>query len=287
VSSSNTLPSEWKRAVQGWLSYLRYHGASEYTLKTGHSQIRSIARLSRSRHPRDLDVQTLVKLCGQRGLSADHRHGERAALISFYNWCTDNGVTAFNPAALLPTAKAGKPKPRPAPDDVWDNVIASAPPRAALMALLACEAGLRRAEVACLHYNDLARDQDGWVLIVKGKGDTQRVVPVTQQLAARLREHCQGGYVFPGQIDGHISPDTVGRKVSRLMPLGWTMQKLRLRFATNSFNSTRNLLAVQEGLGLDSKPDSQPCDCGHPFWSHLTDAWAGCCDCDCEDYQPV
>jgi integrase len=252
-----TLPAGWERAIGGWLSWLRLQGASDTTLRTRRGQIRVIARMSETNHPRDIDLSLLVTLCGRAGLSADHRHGQRAALTSFYSWCIDNQVADHNPGALLPKVRAGKPRPRPTPDDIWAQLLASAAPREALMAFLACEAGLRRAEVAGLHYDNLARDHEGWVLIVRGKGDKQRVVPITDQLARRVRLHCHGGYVFPGQINGHLSPDAVGRLISRLMPRGWTMHKLRHRYATNGFNGTKNLLAVRDALGHTSVATTQ------------------------------
>jgi integrase len=250
---SYVLPRQWESAVDGWLSWLRYKGASETTLRTRRGQVRVIARLSKTKSPGEIDLSILFTLCGKPGYSADHRHGQRAALISFFTWCMENGVTHDNPAAKLPTVKASQPRPRPTPDEVWTNLLSAAPPREALMALLACEAGLRRAEVAGLHSDNLARELDGWVLIVHGKGDKQRVVPINATLAQRIRQHRpNGGYIFPGAVDGHMAPDSVGRILSRLMPDGWTMHKLRHRYATRGFYGTRNLLAVQKALGHSS-----------------------------------
>lgn len=255
--TSYTLPSGWERTVKGWLSHLRLKGSSENTLKTRRSQIRSIARQSKTQHPREIDIHILITLCAKPGVSADYLHGQRVALKSFFAWCMDNDITQYNPAEKLPRVKAGKPRPRPTPDEVWNNLVTSAPPRALLMAALACQAGLRRAEIAGLHYDDLARDHNGWLLIIRGKGDKQRVVPIGIALAAHIKQHCQGGHVFPGQINGHMSPDSVGRILSRLMPKGWTAHKLRHRFATNGFNGTRNLLAVQQALGHSSVATTQ------------------------------
>jgi integrase/recombinase XerC len=85
--------------------------------------VRVIARQSRTQHPREIDLAVLVRLCGRPGLSADHRHGQRAALGSFYQWCVDNGLVSSSPAALLPKVKVGQPRPRPAPDQVWRRPI--------------------------------------------------------------------------------------------------------------------------------------------------------------------
>lgn len=252
-----SLPSAWEAAIGGWLNWLRLQGYKETTLRTRRGQVRTIARQSRTHHPSQLDLAMLVRLCGRPGISKDHRHGQRAALVSFYNWCVDNDVTTDSPARHLPKVKSSPPQPRPTPDQVWALLLANAKPRECLMALLAAEAGLRRAEVAGLHLDDLVRDATGWGLIIRGKGGKQRVVPINARLAGQIRDYCGGGYLFPGQVDGHLSPDCVGRLVSRLMPPGWSMHKLRHRYATRGFNGTRNLLALREALGHSSVATTQ------------------------------
>jgi integrase len=142
-----------------------------------------------------------------------------------------------NPASLLPRGHGDVPKPRPAPDDVWHRRIEAAPPRERLMARLAGEAGMRRAEIARSCRDDLVRDRGGWSLIVKGKGDKRRVVPIGDDLALAIRMHCDRGYLFPGQISGHISDGWVGTVISALMPPGWTMHRLRHRFATHGYTA--------------------------------------------------
>ena len=67
--------------------------------------------------------------------------------------------------------------------------------------------------------------------LVHGKGDKQRVVPISDDLANAIREYCLNGYLFPGQIEGHISAQWVGATISELMPPGWSMHKLRHRFS--------------------------------------------------------
>jgi site-specific recombinase XerC len=142
---------------------------------------------------------------------------------------------------------------------MWQQILATADERTRLMARLACEAGLRRAEVACVHSNDLNQGIDGAELIVHGKGNKQRVLPITVTLAAEIAAYASpfGGFLFPGQIDGHISPDRVGHLVSKVMPPGWSMHKLRHRFATRGYAGTGNLRAVQEALGHASVATTQ------------------------------
>lgn len=167
-----------------------------------------------------------------------------------------------NPACGLPRVPESTPKPRPATDRIWRELLGAAPARERLMARLAGEAGLRRAEVARVHKDDLIEDLLGWSLIVKGKGNKQRLVPITDSLAEAIRTYRDDGYnpdryLFPGQIDGHISPGHVGVLISRLMPTGWSMHKLRHRYASRGYAGTKNIRAVQEALGHASVATTQ------------------------------
>jgi integrase/recombinase XerC len=104
---------------------------------------------------------------------------------------------------------------------------------------------------------EITKRSDGWSLIVVGKGNRQRVVPITQDLAAEIACYRGHGYLFPGQIDGHMSPEWVGAVLSRLMPPGYTAHKLRHRFATRGYAGTHDLRAVQEALGHASVATTQ------------------------------
>lgn len=255
---TTVLPQQWDDAINGWATWLRVAGRREGTIKLRRDHVRSIARRSHTNGPIELTINTIVGLCSAQRWSNEHRKGVRASLISFYQWAMLNGLCESNPAQLLPSVPPPTPRPRPAPDDIWDELIAAAPPRERLMARLAGEAGLRRAEVAVCHSNDLLHDGNGWSLLVHGKGGRQRVVPLMPDLAAEVRNYCtRHGYLFPGQIDGHISPGWVGTVISNLMPDGWTMHKLRHRFATRGYAGTRDIVAVKEALGHASVATTQ------------------------------
>lgn len=252
------LPRQWEEAINGWTVWLRVAGRREGTIKLRRDHVRSIARRSHTSGPVELTINTIVGLCSAQKWSNEHRKGVRASLISFYQWAVLNGVCETNPALLLPSVPPPTPRPRPAPDDIWDELLAAAGPRERLMARLAGEAGLRRAEVAVCHSNDLLHDGNGWSLLVHGKGGRQRVVPLMPDLAAEIRNYCtRHGHLFPGQIDGHISPGWVGTVISNLMPDGWTMHKLRHRFASRGYAGTRDIRAVQEALGHASVATTQ------------------------------
>lgn len=257
------LPPEWETAINGWAGWLKLGGIAPRTRSLRRNHIRSIARRSATERPQDITFADLVSLCSEQQWSNEHRKGVRRSLVSFFDWCVDAGLIDTSPAERLPRVRAAKPNPRPATDDVWASLLASCGERERLMARLAGEAGMRRAEVAACHRDDLIDDPRGPSLIVHGKGGKQRVVPIAEDLAVAIRNYCGHGYVFPGQIvepghvEGHISADYVGRLLSRLMPSGWSMHKLRHRYATRAFRGSRNLLAVRDLLGHSSVATTQ------------------------------
>jgi integrase len=252
-----TLPKPWEDTIGGWLDWLRLSGLSEATLKLRRDHVRSIARRSFTQQPAELTGAQLRLLCTDRNWSREHRKALRTSLFSLFEYCLAEGLVVKNPATALPRVQSPQPRPRPAPDEVWEELLAKAPPRERLMALLAGEAGLRRAEIAVCHRDDLIEDIDGWALLVHGKGGRQRIMPLTRRLAVEIRQFCPRGYLFTGQIDGHISVQHVGVLISELMPEGWSLHKLRHRFATRAYTGTRNLLAVQEALGHASVATTQ------------------------------
>ncbi|ORV92825.1 hypothetical protein AWC11_07440 [Mycobacterium interjectum] len=257
-SLSYLLPGAWETAIDGWLTWLVASGTSTATRRTRRAHVRSVARELGADHPRDVTGEDLITILGRVDYSIELRRGKRASLSSFYRWCASTGLVAQDPTADLPVIRAASAAPKPATDEIWRQLLDAADRRTRLMARLAGEAGLRRAEVAQVHTDDLLDGIGGAELIVHGKGNKQRVVPITSSLAAEIAAFCPaGGFLFPGNIDGHMSADRVGHLVSAVMPAGWSMHKLRHRFATLGYAGTGNLRAVQEALGHASVATTQ------------------------------
>lgn len=246
------LPAAWEAAIEEWAGWLKLSGLSANTIELRRGHMRTMAKRSGTSHPAQVRFADLVEVCSQQDWSKEHRRSVRTTLNKFFDWARVHEWHETNPAAQLPHVAAAEPKPRPAPDEVWRELLAKANPRERLMARLAGEAGMRRAEVARCHRDDLVRDTDGWALVVHGKGDRQRVVPIADGLAREIRDHCQAGYLFPGDIGGHLSAKYVGELLSRLMPDGFAMHSLRHRYASRGYRKTRNLRAVQMALGHKS-----------------------------------
>jgi site-specific recombinase XerD len=255
---SYSLPTAWDTAIEGWLAWLIAAGTSPATRRTRRAHVRRVARELGAADPRDVTGADLLAILGRPAYSIEHRRGLRASLASFYRWCTSSGTVSDDPTLTLPVVRTPAGAPKPATDEIWRHILVTADERTRLMARLAGEAGLRRAEVAQVHTDDLNGGIGGPELIVHGKGGKQRMVPITVTLAADIAAACpHGGFLWPGKIDGHISPDRVGHLVSKVMPAGWSIHKLRHRFASRGFAGTGNLRAVQLALGHASVATTQ------------------------------
>jgi integrase len=253
-----TLPVAWEDAIIAWLTWLQVGGTPHTTRRLRRGHLRFIARASRTSHPAELSLAMIVRICHTQPWSNEHRRSVRRSLISFYDWAVHHRLVATNPAADFPRVPGSKPHPRPVPDHLWRDLKANADPRELMMAKLACEVGMRRAEVARCRRDDLLHDvDDQWALLVHGKGDKQRVVPITDRLAAEIIAFCPSGYLFPNGVGGHLTPEHVGKCVGRLLPPGWSMHKLRHRFASRGLAGTGDLLAVRDALGHASVATTQ------------------------------
>jgi integrase len=181
----------------------------------------------------------------------------RSSLRRFWAWAIDAGETTINPALALPEVRPETPSPRPAAADVVLAALATSDSRVVLMLRLANELGMRRGEVAQVHpAEDLARDAAGWSLLVHGKGLRKRVLPLPEDLAAKLRESGDG-YLFPSPTGGHLTPHWVGSLVSRALRDGTTMHQLRHLCATEVHDATRDVRLVQVMLGHASLATTQ------------------------------
>ncbi|MCW2652021.1 MAG: hypothetical protein JWR32_2997 [Mycobacterium sp.] len=253
-------PPGWAPVIEDYLMTLAATGQRDTTIRLRRALLIRMA-YGLCQPPESVTGAPLVEWFGhQAHWSLETRRSYRAAARGFFAWAYRTGRLPVYLADELPKVRQPKPSPRPASDHAWRTACLAADVRVTLMLRLAGEAGLRRAEVAQVHYRDLIESVDGAALLVNGKGGKQRVVPIGESLAGLLRRGAAGhtpgmprrGWLFPTGLGGHLSADAVGRLVSRVLPPGCTMHCLRHRFATRAYRGTRNLRAVQMLLGHES-----------------------------------
>jgi integrase/recombinase XerC len=140
---------------------------------------------------------------------------------------------------------------------------------AAVMALL-YGSGLRISEALGLKRRDVPAPGEGDVLVVTGKGNKTRMVPVLQNVLGLIQDYATmcpyhlppEGPVFVGARGGPLSPRIIQLTMARLrgalgLPDSATPHALRHSFATHLLSRGGDLRAIQELLGHASLSTTQ------------------------------
>lgn len=250
-------PPAWRQPIA---DYSVYATAAGLTAATVAQRRKALARMGRElgRPPHEVTAEHIVAWFGRQPWQPETRRAYRSTARTFFRWAYRTGRVPVHIADDLPAVRTPPAVPRPVPDDAWLQSVSAADPRVALMMRLAAEVGLRRAEVAQVHTRDVVKGHGGAQLVVRGKGGKTRVLPISDELAAELRAGAVGhtpgmpaaGWLFPAwPAGGHLSANHVGKLVAAALPAGFSMHKLRHRFATRAYRGSRNLRAVQTLLG--------------------------------------
>ncbi|EFD74342.1 integrase [Mycobacterium tuberculosis GM 1503] len=230
-------PPSWRRDIDDYLLNLNAAGQRPATIRLRKTVLCAAAH-GLGRPPADVTAEHLLDWLGkQQHLSPEGRKTYRSTLRGFFVWAYEMDRVRDYVADSLPKVRCPKQPPRPAGDDVWQAALAKADRRIELMIRLAGEAGLRRAEAAQAHTGDL---MDGGLLLVHGKGGKRRIVPISDYLAALIRD-TPHGYLFPNGTGGHLTAEHVGKLVSRALPGDATMHTLRHRYATRAYRGSTQL----------------------------------------------
>ena len=130
------------------------------------------------------DLRKVLHLWHKQGLSARTIARRLSALRHFMSWMIADNYRADNPSQFLDSPKLPQTLPKSlSEDEVKALIEASAhlPETEALRMRAGLEllyaAGLRISELLALRVQDIARDRQ--VLVVKGKGGRERLVPLT------------------------------------------------------------------------------------------------------------
>lgn len=241
------LPAAWQSWADCWRSYLLAAGFPETTVDLRVHQLGRISRQLGINDPAAVTGNDLVEWFAAAEIEIETRRSYRSACRQLYGWAVETGRVATNPALALPRVRPAAANPHPASDRAYTEALAEADHRERLMLRLAAEIGLRRGEVARVHTRDLLQDDDGWSLLVHGKGNRDRVVPLPAGLAADLRS-TERGWAFPGPA-GHLTAGYIGKRIAELLPAGVSMHALRHRFATRAYDLEHDVFTVQQLLG--------------------------------------
>src|SRR6201997_5131242 len=204
-----------------------------------------------------------------------------AGLRSFGRFLEREGKGKVGALSAIRAPKVGKTLPKPLPmasakrltdaderagetRETW--ILAR---DAAVMALL-YGSGLRISEALGLKRRDVPRPGEGDVLVVTGKGNKTRMVPVLQKVLQVIADYAAicpyalppEGPIFVGARGGPLSPRIIQLAMARLrgalgLPDSATPHVLRHSFATHLLSRGGDLRAIQELLGHASLSTTQ------------------------------
>jgi integrase/recombinase XerC len=204
-----------------------------------------------------------------------------AGLRSFGRFLEREGRGKAGALSAIRAPKIGKSLPKPLPMASAKR-LADADERAgesreawilardaAVMALL-YGSGLRISEALSLKRRDVPKPGDGDVLVVTGKGNKTRMVPVLQNVLALIADYvaiCPHAIspeqpIFVGARGGPLSPRIIQLTMARMrgalgLPDSATPHALRHSFATHLLSRGGDLRAIQELLGHASLSTTQ------------------------------
>lgn len=274
-SSAHTL-----RAYQRELMNFAIHMGAHHTAIGGVDQIEH------------LHIRTYLGLLLERGLSKASTARALAAIRSWFKWLARAGYVEQNVASLVATPKLPKHLPRvPSIEqmncvvDSVDDEAASWPARDKAILELLYGCGIRNAELTGLNLGDIHWGNDA--ILVRGKGQKQRLVPLGDAAAQALRAYLAErsarlkakfgnervdtpalflslqlrGLGKPG-CDGRLTTRSVGRIVKRVAILRGLSadvhpHTLRHAFGTHLLEEGADLRAIQELLGHERLSTTQ------------------------------
>lgn len=231
------------RRFQSWLEAT---GRADGTIRLRMTHARRLGR--RVQLTLATDEHLEAALAATRHLARETRHSILASWRVFYGWAMRKRLVLVDPTVDLGAIPVPVRMPKVAPDRAITSALRGATPRDRALVLLGRYACLRLSEMTTLHMDQ----RDGERLLIRGKGDKDRIVYLNDDVLLALRrievEH--DGYYFPGEAGGHMHPQSVHKIVKRVT--GWNPHALRHAGATAAYRATRDLRAVQSMLGHSS-----------------------------------
>lgn len=236
--------------INAWIDYLRGLDRAPDTIRIRRGTLVAFAS---DYALAEVAMSDVVAWIAARPGGPARRQGHLAGLRGFYRWAVATGRLDHDPTTLIPGYHVPRPAKMPAPEHILAAGLSAAGDLTRRALLLGAYQGLRRAEIAAVHSDDVT---DGW-LTVLGKGQRRRRIPIHPLLRDDLA--ALDGWAFPSpRCPGeHVSPGTIARWITEALGDGWTPHSLRRRLGTRSYRASRDIRAVQQILGHASVATTQ------------------------------
>ena len=218
------------------------------------------------------ELRAYLASLNKQGLAPRTVARRLSAMKQFFRFLYGEGMRNDDPSAIVDAPKQGRPLPKILSEAEVELLLESAHNRPGIDGVrLAClleilyAGGLRVSELVSLPYAAVARAPE--VLLIRGKGDKERLVPLTkaameaiesykQIRLAFLPEGATSPYLFPSRgKEGHLSRRRFAQLLDELAleagldPLRVSPHVLRHAFATHLLSNGADLRSVQQMLG--------------------------------------
>lgn len=265
--------SDGARHVEAFLEMMAAErGAAANTLAAYRRDLEDFAAFCAARGVaiHQADAETLRGYLGEMsraGLAPRTAARRLSALRQFHGFLFAEAVRADDPAAAIDSPRLGRPLPKYLSEAEVDALLASARRRQgvggartrALLELIYAT-GMRVSELVSLPLSAVARKPT--MLVVRGKGNKERMVPVGDAARAALAEWLAvrpdtgSRWLFPSDAaGGHLTRDGFARMLQALAveagiaPSRVSPHVLRHCFATHLLAHGADLRVVQQMLG--------------------------------------
>jgi len=225
------------------------------------------------------DLRAYLGHLAKQGFAASSQARRLSALRQFFKFLYGEGLRGDDPTGILDAPKKGRSLPKTLSVDDVTRLIARAEAEAAepggnlllkrrlhVLVELLYATGLRVSELVSLPASVLA--QTGRFLVVKGKGNKERMVPLSRAAVSALETYGEalaaeigddpaaGDFLFPAQSkEGHLPRQVFARDLKALAGRAGiraatlSPHVLRHAFASHLLQNGADLRAVQELLG--------------------------------------
>ena len=282
VPASNPARDPAMRWVESYLEMLSVErGAAENTIE---SYRRDLARFadfctSRNKRPEDVDTdiaRSYLRDLSSRGMASSTMARQLSSIRQFFRFLYDEGVRSDNPVMVIDSPTTARSLPKYLSEEEVESLLLAVkmfdgPEGVRLMALLEIlyASGLRVSELVGLPLSAISGD--GRLLIVRGKGGKERMVPLSEPAMDALdayrnvRDHflskgkvaaSAANFLFPSRgREGHLTRARFGQlmkdvavmagiEVRRVSP-----HVLRHSFASHMLAHGADLRMLQQMLG--------------------------------------
>jgi integrase/recombinase XerC len=282
-SLSGSAETPTSAALLGFLRALAQRNSSPHTVRAYRTDLAEFVAFMGCEELKAIDhllIRAFLAHLYERGLSKTSVARSLSSIRSFFKWMGRELMMESNPALLVAAPKLPSKLPRVPTMEEMNSVLDSEMPEEAAFAerdrlilelLYGC--GIRNSELTGINMDDLHKRQG--VILVRGKGKKQRMVPFGDAAQIALRDylphrastlelrHRTGEPALLINLHGsRLTSRSVGRIVKSVAVAGGLPSEvhphtLRHAFGTHMLEEGADLRAIQELLGHERLSTTQ------------------------------